>query len=333
MCNTVCKILTGTNDIVEIVPVTNQPQQSSFIECFTSVGDYGNMLFQKINLSDLTIWISHYYMYYETRFVVEVPDPFLEAHITLKNRMVQSLGPEKNAILNNREFNITYAPFMVNRVFFPAGGEYMTFDIHPSEGLLMNWSQDFPALEKFLNRRLPGAEPLIQLFSQHVFLDPEMEYVVRRIIRHIAVPDASRVLTQALALELLAMFLLRAEKNRLPQVRHHNRHTEALLHAREIIEYEANTFDSEELISTEIQIADRIGLSLYQLKEGFKRLFGINPYQLNHELRLRRAQGLLRDTFYPVSEIAMRTGFKTSEGFIRAYKRRYQITPSMERQK
>ncbi len=326
------KILSSSNENVEIINAGNiLNPQPAFIESFASVGDYGNMLFKKIALSQLGIWISRYSMKYETRFYAEVPDPILEAHITLKNHMVQSLGRKSNTILEDREFNITYAPYMENRVWFPAGGEYMTFDIHPDESLLKNWATDFPLLEKFLDRKLHGAEPLIQLFGQRSFLDPEMEYVVRRLLDHLSFPDASRALTEALALELLAMFLLRSQNSSMQMERHHNRHTEALLHARTIIEREATTFDSEELFSTEIQLADSIGLSLYQFKSGFKKLFGINPYKMNLELRLRKAQSLLRDTSYSVFEVAMKTGFHSSEGFIRAYKRQYHITPSMER--
>lgn len=325
------KIISSSNEAVDIVQVNNiLSPQPRFIETFTNVGDYGRMLFQKISLSDMKLWISHYVMNYETVFYAEVPDPILEAHITLKNRMVQSLGRKKDTILDDREFNITYAPYMENRALFPVGGEYLTFDVHPSEFVLEKWSEDFPLLEKFLNKKLQGPEHAIHLFGQRSFLDQEMAYVVNRMLKHLSLPDASRVLIEALALELLAMFLLRSNNKKIPHKRHHNRHIEALLHARDIIEFEANNFDSEELFSTEVQIAEKVGLSLFQFMTGFKRIFGVTPYKLLLEIRLRKAQQLLRDKGNAVMDVAMKTGFQTPEGLIRAYKRFFNITPSME---
>ncbi|MFT4152254.1 helix-turn-helix transcriptional regulator [Parafilimonas sp.] len=330
----VFKILSSSNESVDIVPVSSMAKpQPGFIETYTNVGDYGSMLFREVTLSDLKLWISRYIMNYETVFYAEVPGPILEAHITLKNRMVQSLGRRNDTILDNREFNITYAPFMENRALFPVGGEYLTFDIHPKEPVLEKWSKDFPMLDRFLDKKEQKLQHAIQLFGQRSFLDPEMGYVVNKILGHLALPDASRALTEALALELLAMFLLRSQGNNIPAERHHNRHTEALLYARAIIEKEANTFDSEELFSTEIQLAEKVGISLYQFKTGFKRLFGVNPYKMNLELRLYKAQKLLRETGGSVLDIAMKTGFQTREGLIRAYKRLFKITPTMERPK
>ena len=328
------KIISSSNEVVDIVQAKDiSGSQPAFIETFTNLGDYGKIVFQKVTLVDLILWISRYFMNYETVFHAEVNDPFMEAHITLKNRMVQSLGRSKDTILDNREFNLTHAPYMENKVLFPIGGEYLTFDIHLTAVVLQKWSADFPVLEKFLNRRSRNPEYAIHLLGQRSFLDVEMEYLVRRIISYLSRPDASRALTEALALELLAMFLLRSQNNKIPMERNQNRHTDALLYSREIIENEATTFDSDDLFSTEIQLADRAGLSIYQFKAGFKKLFGINPYKMNLELRLCKAQKLLRETGYPVFDIALKTGFQTSEGLIRAYKRYFQITPSMERLK
>lgn len=328
------KIISSSNEAVDIVQINDTVRiHPSFIETFITRGDYGRIEFQKVSLRDFTLWISRYSMNYETVFYAEVTDPFMEAHITLKNRMVQSIGRSKDTILDNREFNVTYAPYLENKVLFPIGGEYMTFDIHVNESILQKWSVDFPVLEEFLNRRSQEPEYAIHMLKQRSFLDIEMEYLVRRILNYLSMPGPSRALTEALGLELLAMFLLRSLNNKILPKRNQNRHTDSLLHVREIIENEANTFDSEDLFSTEIQLADKVGLSIYQFKTGFKKLFGINPYKMNLELRLRKAQKLLRETGYPVFDIALKTGFQTSEGLIRAYKRYFKITPSMERLK
>lgn len=323
------KILSSSNENVAIVPVTDVENPGpKFSEKFVSLGDYGSMEFQKLELHDLALWISTYKMNAETKFYAEVFDPILEAHITLKNVMVQSLGKKSNSILDQKQFNITYAPGMENRVLFPKGGEYMTFDIHPHLSILKNLAEDFPELEKFINKKMQRPDRTIQLFRYKNILNYEMEYAVNGILRHISNPFATKSLTTYLSLELLTMFLLRSCDNFFREDIIRLTYTDPLFHAKQIIEKEALTFDNEDLFSTEIQIAEKVGISLYKFKTGFKKLFNITPYQMNLDIRLNKAQRLLLDTHLSIIEIALRTGFHTREGLIKAYKRHFKTTPT-----
>ncbi|MCH5719933.1 helix-turn-helix transcriptional regulator [Niabella hibiscisoli] len=128
-------------------------------------------------------------------------------------------------------------------------------------------------------------------------------------------------------MELLTSFLLRSQNNIYPQYRHHNRHIEALLHAKEIVEWEARTFEDDNLFSSEIGLAEKVGLSIFQLRTGFQRTFGLPINQLRLEIRLQKARLLLSDGKFSVLEVALRTGYQSREGFAKAFKRYYGITP------
>jgi len=322
------KIITSINEAVELIPILNNPLNPlSFVEEFGNLGDYGSMRFKKISLTDITLWISEYRMTYETVFHAEVDQPILEAHITLNNRMVQSLGKRKNSIFDDREFNVTYAPYMENKVLFPAGGAYTTFDIHPSEKLLERLSVDFPFLNQFLNKKIQQKENILQLMGHRSFLNFEMENMVKKLLDYASDPFPSKTLLTMWAMELLTLFLLRSQNNIYPQYRHHNRHIDALIHAKEIVEWEARTFDDDNLFSSELGLAEKVGLSIYQLRTGFQRTFGLPINQLRLEIRLQRARLLLSDGRYSVLDVALKTGYQSREGFAKAFKRYYGTTP------
>lgn len=322
------KIITSINEAVELVPIINNRFETpSFIEEFGNLGNYGSMRFKKISLTDLTLWISEYQMTYETVFHAEVDQPILEAHITLNNSMVQSLGKRKNSIFDAREFNVTYAPYMENKVLFPVGGAYTTFDIHPSEKLLEKFSVDFPFLNQFLNKKIQQKENVLQLMGHRSFLNFEMENIVRKLLNYISDPFPSKTLITIWAMELVTSFLLRSQNNAYPQYRYHNRHIEALIQAKEIVEWEAQTFEDDNLFSSEIGLAEKVGLSIYQLRTGFQRTFGLPINQLRLEIRLQKARLLLLDGKLSVLDVALRTGYHSREGFARAFKRYYGITP------
>lgn len=69
------------------------------------------------------------------------------------------------------------------------------------------------------------------------------------------------------------------------------------------------------------------GRSKCTLIRMFRRAFGRTPVGYLLELRLERAAGELRNTRFPVSEIAMRCGFPDSNYFTRLFHRRYGVSP------
>lgn len=70
-----------------------------------------------------------------------------------------------------------------------------------------------------------------------------------------------------------------------------------------------------------------VGLNEYQLKEGFKNIFGstINNYLQEH--RMNRAMKLMSEDGYKVQEAANTIGYSNVSHFIRAFKKRFGNTP------
>ncbi|MEO9020989.1 MAG: helix-turn-helix transcriptional regulator [Ginsengibacter sp.] len=327
-------ILSTTNE--EIKPIKsfeefyNIPKLKSAQSYYTT-GDYGLMHFQELKLQNLTIWFSHYQMKHASVIRSRIEQPILEGHITLKNRMAQTLGRSSNMLLENGEFNITYTPFTENKAYFHDNGEYITFDIHPTLSFLQRVAIDFPLLDIFLERINKGGTQAISLLENRSFISTDMEILVRKIIEHQTSSDTTQSYTEVLAMELMLLFLLRSRKPLNSKLRFYNRYTDEVLCIRDLLKQQADTYDFEDLYDTEVQLAEKVGLSVYQLKVAFNLAFGTGPYQMLKEFRFQKAQNFLRDTQLSILDIALKTGYQSGESFIKAYTKRFGISPSKYR--
>ncbi len=75
------------------------------------------------------------------------------------------------------------------------------------------------------------------------------------------------------------------------------------------------------------ELCQLVGLNEYQLKVGFKRLYGSPIYQYYNDHRLNHAKSLLSTGRYKVNEVAWDIGYTNTSHFIAAYKRKFGITP------
>jgi len=80
------------------------------------------------------------------------------------------------------------------------------------------------------------------------------------------------------------------------------------------------------------KLAEHACLSVNHLLRTFKQAFNITPHQFLIQLRLKRAQLLLKTTGYPVNEVVNMIGFECPSSFTRLFKTRYKITPLKYRQ-
>ena len=76
------------------------------------------------------------------------------------------------------------------------------------------------------------------------------------------------------------------------------------------------------------QLAAGLGAGTTSLKTSFKSVYGIPIYQYRKELRLQRAQQLLRETSLPVAAIATETGYTNPAKFSSAFRNRFGLPPT-----
>jgi len=212
-------------------------------------------------------------------------------------------------------------------VFVNLPGERHTVSIHP-KGLILYWmilrvdldeqpfllqtEREADALRQALlhipHRHFRGTEALKRLFrSLHMLYDEPATHL--RTLR-------LRTTTLALLLELLD-----AAKSHVVSP------GETRLHdiLRDMQASPENTYTLEAL-------ARRAGMAPSHFITRFRSLTGLPPRQFLLDCRMRAAHKLLHDTAIPITEIALRLGFCSSQHFANLFKRHTGITPRACRQ-
>ena len=77
-----------------------------------------------------------------------------------------------------------------------------------------------------------------------------------------------------------------------------------------------------------IALSEGVNLSPARLRQLFKKETGRSPMEYLRDLRMQRAEELLRTTFLSVKEIAFRCGVNDISHFVRDFKVRHGLTPS-----
>lgn len=80
------------------------------------------------------------------------------------------------------------------------------------------------------------------------------------------------------------------------------------------------------------ELAAVTGLSVFQIGQRIKRLFGLSPHQYIVRARIESARHLLSSTTQPLSEIALACGFGDQSSFTRQFKRSVGMTPRAYRE-
>jgi AraC-like DNA-binding protein len=75
------------------------------------------------------------------------------------------------------------------------------------------------------------------------------------------------------------------------------------------------------------ELAQKVGISLKKLKEGFKQIYGETVFGYLLQYKMEYALNLLNKGNYNVNEVATMVGYSTSSHFIEAFKKRYGTTP------
>jgi len=97
---------------------------------------------------------------------------------------------------------------------------------------------------------------------------------------------------------------------------------DALHHVKELIETHCPVYPGNDVLIKKA----RNTLNAFKLSYGFKRLFGVSPYEYFQEQRFLMAKGLLREG-NKVNSVAHELEYESSTAFIKAFRQRFHRTP------
>ncbi|MEM7470108.1 MAG: helix-turn-helix domain-containing protein [Pseudomonadota bacterium] len=90
----------------------------------------------------------------------------------------------------------------------------------------------------------------------------------------------------------------------------------------------------EESIAEPLSMAEltaRAGLSTRHLERVFRKVFDETPARFYKRLRARRARAMIEETLLPIMDVALATGFGSSDTLAKAVREEYGMTPSKMR--
>lgn len=150
----------------------------------------------------------------------------------------------------------------------------------------------------------------------------EIHQILFGLYEHQLPANAQRIYQQAKAIEILSLFFSsgRPDTESCPFLNDE----QVIRKLKQVKETLIQNFAEPPTIA---ELARMAGLNEYQLKVGFKEIYGSPPYQylMNHKLEL--ARGMLLTGQYQVGEVADHIGYQNVSHFISAFKKKFGLTP------
>lgn len=201
---------------------------------------------------------------------------------------------------------------------------------HSVEVLSSNYERYFLLLSPSRLEQLVRDPLLMSLFKAHpesfyhVFRTPDYTETIMKRIKHEYITNDiySDELIAACIKEIL-VHLYRNEKDKFP-ITSKNARPEIY----EIQQFIDDNFRSDIRIS---ELAERYFISPYYLSHCFKDLIGHSPKHYLLLTRLSYAKVRLAETFASIEDIAVQSGFKDANSFIRSFKNEFNMTPNQYR--
>lgn len=187
--------------------------------------------------------------------------------------------------------------------------------------------------ETFVGIAQKGNEPLKRLADkvinkEHAILAQEwqtntfrIQSVINEIIHCPYTDNLKDLFLLSKSIELLVLQAELYEEDKGPVHVKSRQDKDKLIAAKEII---TDRIDSPPSLN---ELAKLVALNEYQLKRGFKELFGTTVFGHIHQLRMDLAKRLLLGTSKTAKEIAYETGYSSPQHFSKAFKREFGVPP------
>ena len=314
----------NTGDIV-LRPVLfpfSEAKSMQGIRTLEAKGAFGCLQLQEIAGNDYLIRYHNYFLNQDESLTFADGKPTLRLFLALRDSfhyMINGLG---EGVMHERGFNISYLPLVHQSFRLRRNRHYALVEIHYSMDYLNQLAPYFPDVEKFLQ----GAEKKQPAFLNHInqVAGTEMLAIIEEAL-YCTYPAAIR--KKYLGYRVMEILILALQK-----ITHRPVQKPVDLPENVI----GKTYEASELLSKNMdrnytlgELSTIVGLSIYNLKKGFKAIYGLTVMGFLHETRMQKARLLLSETDLPVSRIATVTGYTHPFAFSSAFKKYFGYAPSL----
>lgn len=316
------------SDREEVIIFSRPPVSATLLtlpgsDLTAATGDFGSILVQDIKTGHFTIYYNQYNIEKDCKFYFANDEPSLELHFMSLSQMEYNLSELGSVHTAEKQFNMTYLPYIENVTSFKGPNKYATFDIHFPVQFLETLTSIHPLIDIFLKQVLNNKGVQYSSGKQHA--NSEMIDIINHILfTDFAAPVVFLYLeSKAIDLLLLSLKMLSIQSNDFVKPR--------ATDIERIHEVERIIMANLENPLSLIELAHRAGINDYKLKKLFKHVYGMTVFEYIMMKKLENARYLVLETELPFTDIAFQAGFKNVSNFNEAFKRKFVVTPGYMR--
>jgi AraC-like DNA-binding protein len=228
-------------------------------------------------------------------------------------------------VLKKHKYELFYVPVSVNEAWLEPGN-YESFHIELEPGFLEDIAETYADAMELLTRFENASEKGIPMIAVNI------SYVARAIISNIRSCDKQGgdlvIQLHQFIVDLLSEYITGIQQQEKDEKLIGIAHKEVLMRIKHEILADPNIMNLELK-----KLSKKFGLSITELKKGFKSLFDKTPGAFIRYHALYKAHYLLTTTNQGVDDIAGEVGYGYRSNFDKAFKKQFGFLPASLRQK
>jgi len=280
--------------------------------------EYLKLLVQEFQAAGSRVYYSVFLVDKKVNFRVRDEGPLLISYLALQHDRLLEVDGLGKVLVKEGQYNIVYSPRYDVLSAHEDGKEYITLALQYDLAFLKSWAPYFPILATFL-KKVEAGEPAV-LLPHSEWLTKEIQDTVYKIM-HPTLQEPSQQVYFDLLVKTLLFHLLYQSVQQRPASNYSHYEVEGIQAAGEMIR---KNLRYHFIIR---EIAQKVGMNEFKLKNGFRELFGNGVYEYLRTERMQEARSLLNDRGRSIKEVAALTGYRSVNSFIKAFKKKFGQTP------
>jgi AraC-like DNA-binding protein len=316
----------GQIEILQSIPDYIKPKLNHSSNAIVLKGFAFQGLLQEFGGRGFSVWYSRYWLKAPVRIFAQGGMPFLELRISRKNRISGSWENIYDPELPEHFFQLSFVPYVRSEAFFEVPTEYETFDIHFELEFLEKCGLQYLKLDRFINDILQNKP--CEIFEGPKACPKEMIDAMEKILKNKYSATGRKYLLECQVGIILLSALEAGLKEKFPKLILRPADIEALHFVRDLIKASCPKYPGND----ELVAKARPSMNAFKLTHGFKKLFGISPFEYSQIIRYEQAIEMLEKGI-PVNTVAYRLDYESANSFSKAFRIRFGYPPNTVRHK
>lgn len=278
-------------------------------------GNFGRVTCQRLVSGPFEIWHSVYEAAQDCSIRFHHKKAFLGVHVALDGDSFYEINDFHTVVFREQQCNFYYVPLLDSTVYLQKSNRYQSLNMCLRAAQVKPYLALFDTGKRF-TEKLFLKEPA-ELHSEPLQMNFALKGIIQEILTFTSAIDQQDLFLKIKIHEFL--FYLFGASLPIDPVKPEIR--DRLL---EIKKYIEQHFTQHFTIR---QLARKSGMNTTSFKAAFKKAFRVAPFEYLVEVRMQHAVELLQKRDLSIQRVADATGYKSFGSFIKAFKRRYGVTP------